>query len=100
MKKFLKSAGLPIGVFALAIGSAFATNAMKNAEMQTTDRVGYIQLDNNMYHCEIKNVTCSTSGIEICTWRDAVTNQDIQLYELDSTDPAATFCSTKLFKKQ
>lgn len=100
MKKFLKSAGLPIGVFALAIGSAFATNAMKNAEMQTTDRVGYIQLDNNMYHCEIKNVTCSTINGPLCSWFDAINNKDVQLYELDSTDPAATFCSTKLFKKQ
>ncbi len=99
MKKFLKNAGLQIGVFALAIGAAFATNAMKNAEMQVTDRIGYIQVNNDKYHCENKNVMCSTAGIVLCTWYDAVNNKNVQLYELDSSNPTATFCSEPLYQK-
>ncbi|MDM1519401.1 DUF6520 family protein [Myroides odoratimimus] len=99
MKKFLKSAGLPIGVFALAIGSAFATNAMKNVQLNSTDRIGHYELDSdNEFSCVQTNITCSTiSDGPICTWYDAVNNQERTLYEKDELTMQ---CPTVLYQKQ
>ncbi|MDM1039118.1 hypothetical protein HX045_15450 [Myroides odoratimimus] len=69
MKKFLKSAGLPIGVFALAIGSAFATNAVKNAQ---TIVPGYQKMDNDGLVCRERTM-CDTQGDIACTWIEGST---------------------------
>ncbi|MDR2223130.1 MAG: DUF6520 family protein [Flavobacteriaceae bacterium] len=69
MKKFLKSAGLPIGVFALAIGSAFATNAMKSSNLFATEQ-GYQKLDSDGLSC-VPQIDCSTIQGPACTWKDA-----------------------------
>ncbi|MDM1530747.1 DUF6520 family protein [Myroides odoratimimus] len=76
MKKFLKSAGLPIGVFALAIGSAFATNVVKNAQ---TIVPGYQKIDELGLVCDEKTM-CSIVGDEPCTWTDA-SNIEHTLYD-------------------
>ncbi|MDM1501241.1 hypothetical protein HX071_03370 [Myroides marinus] len=81
MKKFLKSAGLPIGVFALAIGSAFATNAMKNVDPLIED--GYIQIDGVETNCDFK-MKCQTFGNEKCTWQESPTKAHT-LYSLEGT---------------
>ncbi|TDS52426.1 DUF6520 family protein [Myroides indicus] len=96
MKKFLKNAGLQIGVFALAIGAAFATNAMKNAEMQVTDRIGYYRLvEGNTSPCNVTNVMCTTiTNPVLCTWFDVSSGKEHNLYELEGTS-----CPNKLYKK-
>jgi len=74
MKKFLKSAGLPIGVFALAIGSAFATNAMK--KIKEADPIypqPYYYHDLVSQQCvmiEDEDLNCTevNSGLGVCTW--------------------------------
>lgn len=68
MKRFLKSAGLPIGVFALAIGSAFATNAMKST---LSVEPGYQKIDSQGLECFNSEEMCSTSDGPVCTWKDA-----------------------------
>ncbi|WP_158210630.1 DUF6520 family protein [Myroides phaeus] len=94
MRKFLKSAGLPIGVFALAIGSAFATNAMKNVN---PDRViGYQQLDSEELTC-VKKIECAVLGSQVCTWNDPVTNLDHNLYGMEA-ESNETSCTRPLFR--
>ncbi len=90
MKKILKSAGLPIGVFALAIGGAFATNAMKNAD--PNDRVGYYFDVNAPIKCMPKEDCTTIEGIT-CTWEESPTVSH-DLYELQGTS-----CVKKLYKK-
>ncbi|MDM1391142.1 hypothetical protein HX052_14390 [Myroides marinus] len=92
MRKFLKSAGLPIAVFALAIGSAFATNAFKN--LNPNDRVGYYFDAQAPIQCMPKvDCTIENTG-EICTWSETPLLQH-QVYELNGTSE----CSGILYKK-
>ncbi|MCA4808019.1 hypothetical protein HX038_16580 [Myroides odoratimimus] len=74
MKRFLKSAGLPIGVFALAIGSAFATNAMKNT---FATEPGYQKIDEDGLECFDPKVMCSTIEGPVCTWDDGTTTHTL-----------------------
>lgn len=74
MKKFLKLAGLPIGVFALAIGSAFATNAMKSSLAIVP---GYQKIDENGLECFDPKVMCDTGGTIACTWTVGTTTHNL-----------------------
>lgn len=96
MKKFLKSAGLPIGVFALAIGSAFATNAMSNSSLFATHDA-FQKIDSNGLVC-IKQDRCQDTGTMLCTWLNPETNQNEQLYgKADVSDPS-TVCTKPLYR--
>ncbi|MEK6452219.1 MULTISPECIES: DUF6520 family protein [unclassified Myroides] len=90
MKKILKSAGLPIGVFALAIGSAFATNAFKN--LNPNDRVGYYFDAEAPTQCMPKE-DCTIIEGATCTWEESASVSH-NLFELQGTS-----CVKKLYKK-
>ncbi|KUF46478.1 hypothetical protein AS361_04915 [Myroides marinus] len=96
MKRFLKSAGLPIGVFALAIGSAFATNAMKSSQLSVP---AYQKIDSNGLVCTPREATCDIEGAVTCTWAEGSTMHN--LYGLQE-DPISkeTVCTLPLFKIQ
>lgn len=96
MKRFLKSAGLPIGVFALAIGSAFATNGMKNSKF-FVDETAYQKMDIEGAVC-IERSQCNTVDSKICTWTDPVTNLEHPLYGKRLNEDSVTLCSEPLFK--
>lgn len=93
MKQLLKSAGLPIGVFALAIGSAFATNAINSSKTLNTPEA-YIQ-NNSEYSCIKKDELCSTvnSGT-FCMWEEAL-GLEHQLYTIDEN---STSCTIPLYR--
>lgn len=91
MKKFLKSASMPILVFGLAIGGAFATNAMKN--VQATEP-GYQKLDNDGLVCT-ERIMCDSGPGPVCTWDDGI-NTHI-LYGLEfNEDLNETVCTKTL----
>jgi hypothetical protein len=92
MKKFLKNAGLQIGVFALAIGAAFATNAMKNAD--PNDRMGYHFDEEAVIKCIPKGECTIIQSDELCTWQETPILGH-QLYDLNGTS-----CDVKLYKKE
>lgn len=96
MKSFLKSAGLPIGVFALAIGSAFATNAIKDSKLFATED-GYQKLDSQGVSC-VKIMDCSTVFGPTCTWEEA---PDVvhQLYGKQKVG-SQTLCTKALYRIQ
>ncbi|GAQ14847.1 hypothetical protein MODO_2539 [Myroides odoratimimus] len=95
MKKFLKSAGLPIGVFALAIGSAFATNAVKNALVLEP---GYQKIDELGLECNDPKVMCSTEfDTQLCTWTVGSTTHTLYGEEFDS-DLNQTVCTKTLYR--
>ncbi|MDM1352199.1 DUF6520 family protein [Myroides marinus] len=94
MKRFLKSAGLPIGVFALAIGSAFATNAMKNS---FTLEQGYQKIDEIGLECEPK-VMCSTEfDAQLCTWTVGTTTHNLYGEQFDK-ELNKTVCTKPLYR--
>lgn len=96
MKEFFKKASLPIGVFALAITGAFATNAIKSAQ---TIVPGYQKMDSEGFVCSDPEVQCTTSlRSEVCTWKDA-NNTVHQLYG-EQTNPVTneTVCTISLYK--
>ncbi|MEC4028745.1 DUF6520 family protein [Myroides odoratimimus] len=96
MKKFLKSAGLPIAVFALAIGSAFATNAMKNTLSVVQ---GYQQIDGIGLECEPR-VICDTNPSDlICTWKIGSVNHALFGLHMDPV-LGQTACTLPLYKIQ
>ncbi|MCP1994350.1 DUF6520 family protein [Flavobacterium sp. HSC-61S13] len=94
MRKFLKSAGLPIGVIVLAMGSAFATNAIKNANLLSEP--GYQQLDSEGFTC-VERTECSEFGSKVCTWNDPATNIDHNLYRMETKD-GQTACVKQLYR--
>lgn len=96
MKKFLKSAGLPIGVFALAIGSAFATNAIKSSNLFATED-GYQKLDSQGVNC-VKIMDCSTVFGPTCTWEESP-GVVHQLYGKQQVENQ-TLCTKILYKIQ
>lgn len=94
MKKFLKSAGMPILVFGLAIGGALATNAMKN--VQATE-LGYQKLDNDGLECSIPRNMCSSEfNEELCTWTVGTTTHT--LYGKQNDPILGTVCTKTLYK--
>ncbi|MDM1457306.1 hypothetical protein HX025_11690 [Myroides odoratimimus] len=93
MKKFLKSAGLPIGVFALAIGSAFATNAMKSP---LAIELGYQKIDEDGFECFDPVITCSTVEGPVCTWNDGTTTHT--LYGKHTVSNVGTVCTKPLYQ--
>ncbi|MFM9402724.1 DUF6520 family protein [Myroides odoratimimus] len=93
MKKFLKSAGLPIGVFALAIGSAFATNVMKSA---FAPEFGYQKIDAQGQVCSEPRALCDTAGVDTCTWREG--SVDHPLFGMYDDPILGTVCTLKLYK--
>lgn len=94
MKKNLKSAGLPIGVFALAIGSAFATNAMKNAQ---TIVPAYQKMDNDGLVCELREATCDINGTVTCTWIDGSNTYELYAEKFDE-ELNTTVCTLPLYQ--
>ncbi|WP_163516792.1 DUF6520 family protein [Gelidibacter japonicus] len=96
MKKFLKNAGLRIGVFALAIGAAFATNAMKNSNFAVED--GYQPLDTEGVTC-IKRAECTDILGPVCTWKDPVTNISHELFGMEENN-GQTVCTKRLYRIQ
>lgn len=96
MKKFLKSAGLPILVFGLAIGGAFATNAMKNVQTLVP---GYQKIDSQGLECFDPEVMCSTEfSEELCTWTDA-SDIDHPLYDKEFNPVLnRTVCTLPLYR--
>ncbi|MDM1405550.1 hypothetical protein HX039_15800 [Myroides marinus] len=93
MKKFLKSAGLPIGVFALAIGSAFATNAMKSP---LAIELGYQKIDDEGLECSIPRAMCSDTGTVFCTWTVGTTTH--RLYGKQTVPDVGTVCTKTLYQ--
>lgn len=69
MKKFMKTAGWQIGAFVLAIGAAFATNAMKDTELFAIVP-GYVKLNTEATMCFDPSVLCSTDPGLTCQWKD------------------------------
>lgn len=95
MKKFLKSAGLPIAVFALAIGSAFATNAVKNAQ---TIVPGYQKMDNDGLVCNERESCTTEFNSLVCTWKDASETTHV-LYGLqEDLELNETVCTLPLYR--
>jgi len=94
MKNLFKTASLPIGVFALAICSAFSTNAMK--EVIPVQEMGYQQLNAEGYTC-VKQKECANVGVQVCTWKDPATNLSHDLYGLDKVNNQ-TICTRQLFR--
>ncbi|WP_010249827.1 DUF6520 family protein [Myroides injenensis] len=99
MKKFLKTAGLPIGVFALAISAAFATNAIKNSEL--ADPIAYYRLNpNDQYSCMKTSESCTTIPGQICKWVEVPGILEHDLYEISfESDGITTYCSKPLYRK-
>lgn len=94
MKKFMKTAGWQIGAFVLAIGAAFATNAMKDTTFFATE-MGYQQLNSDPLDCQDR-IMCNIEGTELCTWKiGAVTHN---LYGKVEVSPGVTKCIKPLFK--
>lgn len=94
MKKFLKSAGLPIGVFALAIGSAFATNAMKSP---LAIELGYQKIDDEGLECSIPRAMCTTDfNPQLCTWTVGGTTHT--LYGKQTVPVLGTVCTKPLYQ--
>jgi len=91
MKKFLKSAGLPIGVFALAIGSAFATNAMKSS---LALEQGYQKIDNDGLVCRDR-IMCDSGPGPVCTWNDGINTHILYGMEFNK-DLNETVCTKTL----
>lgn len=98
MKKFMKTAGWQIGAFVLAIGAAFATNAMKDNTMFVTED-GYLPMNTEATICDYK-IESSTDGIVFCTWQDPITLLNHRVYG-KITDPLTlkTKCIKTLFKR-
>lgn len=98
MKKFMKTAGWQIGAFVLAIGAAFATNAMKDTTLFATE-MGYLPMNTEATVCDDK-IECSTIINELCTWRNPITSIDHQVFGLEA-DPISglTKCTKKLYIK-
>lgn len=95
MKKFLKSASMPILVFGLAIGGAFATNAMKNVQTLVP---GYQKIDEDGLECTNRITLCTTEEGSICTWTDA-SNIDHPLFGMqENEDLNETVCTLPLYK--
>ncbi|WP_353102804.1 DUF6520 family protein [Myroides odoratus] len=93
MKKFFKTAAMPMAVFAIAIGSAFATNAMKNERMSVD---AYQRMDTQGLVCQEKNEACEITGVEPCTWFDG--SIEHPLYGLQKNALDQTVCTLKLYK--
>lgn len=99
MKKFLKTAGLPIGVFALAISAAFATNAMNNSAIrlasdyyyQNSDEYSCIKVDEQLNCSEIN------TGI-ICTWEDA-SSLPHDIYTMEKDLNGIDVCAKTLYRQ-
>ncbi|MGG5578131.1 MULTISPECIES: DUF6520 family protein [unclassified Myroides] len=95
MKKFFKTAVMPIAVFVLAIGAAFATNAMKNTLAVVP---GYQKIDSKGLVCEQKDM-CDTQGVELCTWFDGSTNHPLYGKTVDPIS-GQTVCTLQLRRIQ
>lgn len=95
MKKFMKTAGWQIGAFVLAIGAAFATNAMKDTAMFPFE-IGYQKLNLDATNCQVR-IMCDTQGDPVCTWLDSTTGIQHQLFGLEFKD-GKTRC-TKILRK-
>lgn len=100
MRKFLKSAGLPIGVFALAIGSAFATNAMKSST--TTLVPSYYYQNPDRFTCEpIADNALSCSEINtgmVCTWTDPSSSLTHQVFDKELDVNNQLVCTKVLYR--
>lgn len=90
MFKFIKTAKLQIAVFVLAIGGAFATNAMSGSA--TTLVNGYQKIDDEGLDCRELPVVCST-----------IPNDSPCTYALSATEVVEVFhkeivCTIPLFE--
>ncbi|MFD0701944.1 DUF6520 family protein [Myroides pelagicus] len=96
MKKFFKTAGLPIAVFALAISAAFATNAINNNE-RLTDPIypkPYYYHDLLSQECVMindNNLNCTevNSGLGLCSWG---------VNDVFGLEEGGTACTIQLYK--
>lgn len=93
----MKTAGWQIGAFVLAIGAAFATNAMKDNTMFVTED-GYLPMNTEATVCD-KKIECSTidNGL-FCTWKDLTTNINHRIYNKIIVG-GVTKCTGNLYKK-
>lgn len=95
MKKFMKSAGWQIGAFVLAIGAAFATNAIKESAMFPFE-VGYLPMNTEATICYDPNVICDVQiRANVCTWTLGSTTH--QLYG-KVTEGGVTKCIKTLYR--
>ncbi|MBB1137971.1 DUF6520 family protein [Myroides sp. WP-1] len=92
MKKFFKTAAMPMAVFAIAIGSAFATNAMKSDKII---EIAYQKIDAKGVICIAKPESCDITGSQTCTWFDGITNHQLYGMQFDS-DSGQTVCTLPL----
>ena len=77
MKKILKTAGWQIGAFVLAIGAAFATNAMKDTTFFALEQ-GYFPMNTEATVCYNPDVLCDTKDTgSSCTWNDGSTPHNL-----------------------
>ncbi|MGG5599618.1 DUF6520 family protein [Myroides sp. C8-3] len=94
MKKFFKTAAMPMAVFAIAIGSAFATNAFKNEQVESA----YQRIDSQGLTCIVKEESCTPEQTpELCTWFDGASDHDLYGMEYNA-NLKKTVCTKKLYK--
>lgn len=97
MFKFIKTAKLQIAVFVLAIGGAFATNAMSGSATTLVD--GYQRIDSDGFECSEPLWVCDTTPGEPCTYE--VNGIAEEMYGLHyDTNLQAIVCSLPLSKVQ
>ncbi|MHC5202133.1 DUF6520 family protein [Myroides sp. LJL119] len=75
MFKLIKKARLQIAVFVLAIGGAFATNAMSGNSLSQVD--AYQRIDSQGFDCVVLEFTCDTDGNLPCTYVTDVGNESV-----------------------
>lgn len=98
MKKFLKTAGLPIGVFALAISAAFATNAMNNSTTRLASDYYYQELNESNCILIPETLDCSEfySG-PVCTWEDT-SNAIHNVFAMEKDNNQVETCTKALYR--
>lgn len=95
MKKFMKTAGWQIGAFVLAIGAAFATNAMKGSTMFPFEN-GYLPMNQAATVCLDPEISCDTQiRAQFCTWTIGMTPH--QIYG-KVTEAGVTKCIKELYR--
>lgn len=96
MKNFIKKAGLQIGVFALAISGAFASNTLNTAAPNELEE-GFLPSDIFGRVCNVKDV-CSTRGNVLCTWYDPATGITHRLYGMEKVGNQI-LCTKTLYRR-
>lgn len=96
MKNFIKKAGLQIGVFALAISGAFASNALNTSQANQLVEA-FLPSEVLGRVCNVKDA-CLTQGIVLCTWYDPSTSITHRLYGMEKVGNQI-LCTKTLYRR-